>query len=868
MEGGHVIRRSVARWRLTRRQFLRLIAGVLAVLGMSVGISSARRSKEVIVDTRSMLGRFNRALLSITGYAQLKVSAQAIAQDTFALLNPNGFQQRIETMIDQVSPQPGAFYPDRMFRFVDNTDDAYFHEVIDKGMEPVLLCAYNTPWLSPTGATNQPPTDPQEWANIVAQIVEHYNGSGRDPQYRLRVRYIEVWNEPNLEQFWMGTDEEYFELFRTTARTIHTRFPGVMVGGPVYSPGDPDYYDYGRRFIDAVGEDMDFFVYHSYGDSVDKIVSDVLLWHDYIASHTSKRRPKLMVTESEQFISDDAAKIQYLLDRQFALMEHADILLGWHQFCLYEYEEGSYTFGLIHGDGSVFARNYWPYWILRDASGRRLRTTSADDPAKYLATRSEDDLEVNLVCWLPEDAPEEDVHITFLLPRDRIRRVMTISRLRGTRGEVVDARTVSGRVSCASYVTRLLPGDALSIKLEDASKARAPWLGLETSEVELPLHGSFEATATLLNSTPTPISGSLSLEGLPSEWQVEMVAGSTFFQGVLTGDSVRTTWRIHANSVTDGALAFYAQARLHEGETIHSIPVRVQVLRPVKILSVPDYSYFAPGETRKLTLSLTNNIDGKVSGTIALEGPAGWTTSDPQVLVLEPNQVQEYDFTLTAPIDVALGTTVAYARATINADTYTQPIRIVVKQYDPKRPSVIVDLSSYYNGDGFSYDSNPGDGDLDHSAFSLPADTFPGGQQARYMGVLFQMPDVADGFDNEVVPVGQLIEVPEGIYNEIGILANATNGAHSGTFTLIYANGQRNTVSLSVSDWCTGAEHDEEPVIWFDHRHSSSGDTTPSCYIYYLEIPVDSSNRLIYLGLPSEPNLHIFAISGVSTESG
>ncbi len=858
---------------LTRRGFLKLSGGTIAgacAASLAAGwsrtaLAAPTTYHEVRVDASSATGTFNRALFSATGYAQLMVSAGSLAQDTYALLNPAGTQQRIETMMDLASPQRGAFRPDRMFRFVDNTDDAYYKKVTGLGMEPVLLCAYNAPWLTTSGRLNEPPTDPQEWADIVADVVEHFNGDGGDPDYNPRVRYVEVWNEPNLQQFWTGTADQYFDLFKVTADTIHSRFPGVMVGGPVYSPGVPDYYDYGRSFIVAVGDDADFFDYHSYGDSVSKIRSDIELWRDYITGHTSHKSPKLMVTESEQFITDDAAKIQYMLDRQFALLDYAETMLGWHQFCLYEYKEGWYTFGLIHGDGSVFARNYWPYWIFRDAAGHTLSTTSsASGSGRYVATRSEDGKKLNLVYWRPEGSSDEQVtRFTFDMPRDGTDRVFSLSRVSGSAGEVVAAAKVSGQAAQFVYTSKISPGTAVSLTLDGAEAATKPWVGLSSTASEIPLHGTFEATASLVNTTPTTIGGDLRLAGLPSDWSATLVSGSEGFAGLDTGDAATATWRVRADSVTSGALAFYAQASVTGADSAHSIPVRVTVLRPVSILSIPDYTYFAPGETRGFTLEITNVLSSAINGTVSLVGPSGWETSPAQNLALAAKATSTYDFTMSAPSTASTGAATAHAQVTINGDVYTEPISLIVKQYDPDRPSTIADLSSLYDADGFSYDSNRSDGNLDYGGYTLPADTFPGNQWVRYMGVLFQTPDVSDGSKNEMVFDGQHVSLPEGDYAALALLVNATNGDKTSTVTLDYADGTSEQAALTVSDWCAGAHHGEEAVIWFDHRHSASGDAPPPCGIYCVELPVDPGRALRSVSFGAERDLHLFALSAV-----
>ncbi len=571
---------------LARRRLLQLSGAVAAAVPLSglraetAALSAAQGPRVITVDAGEVTGTFNRALFSCTGYAQLTVDSSPMALDTYRVLNPAGTQARIEVMMDQASPAPGVFRPDRMLRFVDNTNDAYMTHVESLGMEPVLLCAYNTPWLTRTGRLNEAPTDPQAWADIVAQVVKHFNGEGSG--YRPRVRYVEVWNEPNLEQFWLGSDEEYAELFRRTADTIHARFPGVMVGGPVFSPGIDGYYDYGKAFVDAAGEYMDFFVYHSYGDSPDKIVADMRLWEDYIRTHTGTAEPMLMVTESESFFASDALKVQDLLLRQFSLVENGQRMLGWHQFCLLEYQEGWYTFGLIYRDGSVFARNYWPYWIFRDAVGSTVRVgpRTAMPGEHMVATRDDDRGTVNLVYWRdPAVATGSQVtRVQMTLPADGRDRILTVSTVSGLSGRVVSARRVSGRASRLNETLRLDPGTAVSLTLLDAREATTPWLGLDASDGTVPLGSTFTATARLVNTTPRRLSGILRLVNLPAGWRSRIVSGTDRFADVDTGEAVTATWQIQATSATEAAIAYHVHADLVGTSPTHSIPVRIQAV--------------------------------------------------------------------------------------------------------------------------------------------------------------------------------------------------------------------------------------------------------------------------------------------------
>ena len=55
---------------------------------------------------------------------------------------------------------------------------------------------------------------------------------GRYGVREVRNWFFEVWNEPNLEQFWTGTQQDYFELYRRTAATIKGIDARLRVGGP------------------------------------------------------------------------------------------------------------------------------------------------------------------------------------------------------------------------------------------------------------------------------------------------------------------------------------------------------------------------------------------------------------------------------------------------------------------------------------------------------------------------------------------------------------------------------------------------------------------------------------------------------------
>jgi hypothetical protein len=75
-----------------------------------------------------------------------------------------------------------------------------------------------------------PPPDFNKWARICAGIVRHYN-HGWANGFHYEIEYWEVWNEPENPPMWIGTREQYFQLYRIAANYLKQEFPDIKVGG-------------------------------------------------------------------------------------------------------------------------------------------------------------------------------------------------------------------------------------------------------------------------------------------------------------------------------------------------------------------------------------------------------------------------------------------------------------------------------------------------------------------------------------------------------------------------------------------------------------------------------------------------------------
>lgn len=89
----------------------------------------------------------------------------------------------------------------------------------------------------------KPPKDFAKWARICERVVAHYN-EGWNNGFRWGIEYWEIWNECDTGgAMWQGTREEFFELYRVTARLLKEKHPAIKVGGygggGFYSVDDP-----------------------------------------------------------------------------------------------------------------------------------------------------------------------------------------------------------------------------------------------------------------------------------------------------------------------------------------------------------------------------------------------------------------------------------------------------------------------------------------------------------------------------------------------------------------------------------------------------------------------------------------------------
>ncbi|MBI5384782.1 MAG: hypothetical protein HZA90_08840 [Verrucomicrobia bacterium] len=151
------------------------------------------------------------------------------------------------------------------------TDD-YVQSILNVGSQIVYRLGESIEHTSRKYRVNPPP-DPEKWAAICVGLIRHYN-DGWAGGFRHRLRYWEIWNEPDVRpSMWTGNDAQFFRLFEVTAKAIRARFPDVKVGGPAvggtghFAPDAFQPAPFMTNFLAycrAHAVPLDFFSWHRY----------------------------------------------------------------------------------------------------------------------------------------------------------------------------------------------------------------------------------------------------------------------------------------------------------------------------------------------------------------------------------------------------------------------------------------------------------------------------------------------------------------------------------------------------------------------------------------------------------------------------
>jgi hypothetical protein len=152
--------------------------------------------------------------------------------------------------------------PDDPKNYDFSKTDRYIQSLVDLKAEIIFRIGESAE-LTKVKYYSHPPADYDKWAKVAVNIVRHYNEGWADG-HRFGIRYWEVWNEPDVPNFWSGTAEQYYRLYATTATALKRYDATLKVGGPALASNDQFLKDF-LAYNKQRGVPIDFVSWHNYG---------------------------------------------------------------------------------------------------------------------------------------------------------------------------------------------------------------------------------------------------------------------------------------------------------------------------------------------------------------------------------------------------------------------------------------------------------------------------------------------------------------------------------------------------------------------------------------------------------------------------
>lgn len=261
--------------------FPRLLASLVFVLPGMLSAATPAAPRIIAADLAETRGPMSRMYNFCVGAGRANEGLRADWQRQLRLVHEQcGF--RYIRFHGLFTDDMGVYFEDKQGNAIYNWQyvDELFDFITGLGMKPFIELGFMPNALASGKHTIfwwkgnvTPPKDYAKWEAFIAAFTRHVTERyGAD---EVRSWYFEVWNEPNLDAFWMGNPEkktpeewavaartEYFKLYAASARGVKSVDPTYRVGGP--ATAGEGWIDETLAFCAEQKAPLDFVTTHSY----------------------------------------------------------------------------------------------------------------------------------------------------------------------------------------------------------------------------------------------------------------------------------------------------------------------------------------------------------------------------------------------------------------------------------------------------------------------------------------------------------------------------------------------------------------------------------------------------------------------------
>ena len=304
-------------------------------------------------------------------------------------------------------------YSDYNFYYVDKAI-AY---LLEHGVRPYIELSFMPSTLASKPdtvfvyrANISMPREIEEWEKLLDAFIQHViRRFGRE---EVTHWYFEVWNEPDIDEFWANTYEEYLLLYRVSYKALKKADMRLKVGGPASSSVMFQKKTKFFEFLDYCKEHRiypDFVSLHPYpaifmkdDNNYEELqkVCDVeytrknMTWVNGVMKERGLSNIPVHMNEwnssprFDDYTHDTAYMATYVISTVLSCSNLCDVLGWWTLSDLFDeggvvYKEFGGGFGLLNRDG-LKKPAYWGMWALN-----KLCDSVIEEGEDYIITRDE-----------------------------------------------------------------------------------------------------------------------------------------------------------------------------------------------------------------------------------------------------------------------------------------------------------------------------------------------------------------------------------------------------------------------------------------------------------------------------------------------
>lgn len=351
--------------------------------------------------------------------------------------------------------------------------------------------------------------------------------------------------------------------------------------------------------------------------------------------------------------------------------------------------------------------------------------------------------------------------------------------------------------------------------------------------------------------------------------------GNTRFPVVQPGASVSATWQVDIPlSAATGRYELVSHAVSKDGA---AGGIARSTLGPALDAKLdPNFVGLDKGQSRDTKIEFTNHVARPVTiawNTVRFpDTNPGFTLAPADgKLTVPAGRTASVTLHVTAAAD-ATGASPSPVPIYLTAASVGQPesragsVELTVLWYPGAHPS----LAATFNNKGITDDNNPTAGSFDggvatFSAQGLAAAGLSPGATFTHDGLTFTWPDVPTATPDNTATDGQVIAV-SGRGTKVGIVGSAccaTATGQSGTVFITYTDGSVVQAPFGFADWYVNDPLPGTDIVatvpW--NVPPENPDQGHPVSVYYGSIPLDPNKTVQFITLPTNLNLHIFAMS-------